>query len=156
DAHYQECLEIGELLGDPDACFRGLKGLVVTARTRGNLPRAESDAMRLVAWALRLQRADFESAARHDLAVIFGLQGRHRESIAEFEEALCLHDGEYRERITMDLAFARAQVGELEQARLTFMSVVESSTDHGNVLLARVNLIQIYGAYGDRRSIDAQ
>src|SRR5262249_44090964 len=70
EIHYHQCVEIGELLDDPDACFRGLKGLAVTARTRGNLPKAEADAARLVAWAMKLGRVDFESPARHDLAVI--------------------------------------------------------------------------------------
>jgi tetratricopeptide (TPR) repeat protein len=156
DAHYQRCVEIGELLDDPDARFRGLKGIAMTARTKGNLPRAEADTVRLLEWAVQLGRLDFESEARHHLGVILGLQGRHHESICELERALAATGGEHHDRLMMDLAFSRAQTGQLERARLAFMTVVENSSDQQTVLLARVNLIQIYSAYGDRVSIDAQ
>jgi tetratricopeptide (TPR) repeat protein len=156
DLHYQNCIEIGTSLDDAEAVFRGLSGMTMTTRGRGNLPRAEASAESLVAWTVRLERPDFESLARHTLGVILGLQGKHVDSIAEFQKALSTCAPSERERVLLDLAFARAQLGFVVEARDTFIRILKSTSDQHCAVIARINLIQVYGALRDRMALEAQ
>lgn len=155
-AQYECCLQIAERLGDAEAVYRGRAGLTRIARERGNLPLAEELASDLVSWTAQQGDGELESQARQGLAVTLGLRGKYEDARQELERALILSSPEWRHRVLNDLAFVWAQTGDLERARDAFVDLAATNPERHCALMARVNLIQVFGSLGDAAAVDEQ
>lgn len=153
--HYDACIEIGERLESVEAIYWGRVGLCLVARTRGDLPRAERLCRELGHWARELPRPDLEAHVLHTLAVTLGLRGRLHEAIECLERAIPAIPNSDRSRAIGNLGYMRLQTGDYAGARDLFLTQTCDATDAYQVLVAHVNLIEIYGALGDRAQVDA-
>lgn len=153
--HYGACVELGQRLGTSDAVFWGRNGHCQLVKQRGNLPRAEAMYERLANWGRRIGRPDIEAHARHALGITIGIRGRLREGLAHVEAALPASTESERIRVLTNIAYMRLQLGEQEQARDTFMEVVRVAKDRYEANVAHVNLIELFGAAGNRDEVEA-
>lgn len=152
--HYDACIEIGERLESAEAIYWGRVGLCLIVQTRGNLPQAERLCRKLTQWTRDLPRADLEAHALHVLAITLGLRGRLHEAIECLERAVPAIPSSDRSRAIVNVGYMRLQTGDYSGARDIFLTLTREATDAYAISVAQVNLIEIYGALGDRAQVD--
>jgi tetratricopeptide (TPR) repeat protein len=154
-SHYSVCIQIGRTIRTPEPVFWGRRGIVSVIVERGNLPRAERFARRLVNWVCRYERPALEAVARNGFAIVLGLRGKFRESLEQFEVALPLASGIERDRILCNIAVAHLYLGEPERARNLHFALI-THPDSYTAWRARVNLIDVYLTLGETDNAEAE
>src|SRR5262249_29194319 len=129
-SHYCACIQVGRAIRDPEPVFWGRRGIVSVIIERGNLPRAERFARRLVNWVCPLGRPILEAVARNGFAIVLGLRGRLGESLQQFEFALPLASGTERDRILCNIAVVHLYLGEPERARDLHLSLTHHADSY--------------------------
>ena len=147
-------LEIGfVILRGRSACSTGV---VHVSWSRGNLPAAERQARRLLELCKANGRRDLISVAYHDLGAVLCWMKRYDDGLGIRTRRSRRLAARARDRIVNDIAFTLSNRGSHDAARCLLETLVTIGSEPVSLMCARINLIQVYGALGDRAKLERQ
>lgn len=156
ESDYRRCMSLGRRFGILEAFVRGSAGLINVVTMRGNLPEAERRARRLLALCEMANRPDLASVAHHDLGCILGLMSRHDECMTHLHHALAAASGRDCDRIASDIGLTLVEQGHAKAARRLYETLLAVGSEPLAILIANVNLVQVYAALGAREELERQ
>lgn len=150
-AAYVAAEEGAQAIGDMNAQLVSRLGRAHVMRAQGNLPRARTMVEEVIADASANGLADTMSRAYADLGHVMSVQGdRHGALRATYEAFRLANDPLNRMRYLGDLGVELSELGYYDVARIAFSIVVASDTSFIINTNARLELMDIESASGNR------
>ena len=150
-AAYAAAEEGALVVSDPNSRLISRLGRAQVLRAQGNLPLARVTVEDVVAEARASDLTEVLSRAYTDLAAILALQGHRIEALtANYEAFRLAHDPVSRMRILGDLGVKLSELGYSDMARIAFEIVVGSNASFIVVTNARLELMELESAVGNR------
>jgi len=156
-AAYAAAEESATLTGDENARLLSRLGRALVLRGQGNLPRARKAIEQVIREAEPRKLVDVLSRAHTDLAAVLALQGHRLEALTANYQAFRLTDDPVsRMRILGDLGVKLSELGYYDMARVAFEIVVTSDTSFIVKTNARLELMELESATGNRVAFERQ
>jgi hypothetical protein len=156
-AAYAAAEESATLTGDENARLLSRLGRALVLRGQGNLPRARKAIEQVIREAEPGKLVDVLSRAHTDLAAVLALQGHRLEALTANYQAFRLTDDPVsRMRILGDLGVKLSELGYYDMARVAFEIVVTSDTSFIVKTNARLELMELESAMGNRVAFERQ
>src|SRR5713101_624538 len=156
-AAYAAAEESATLTGDENARLLSRLGRALVLRGQGNLPLARNAIEQVIREAEPRQLVDVLSRAHIDLAAVLALQGHRLEALtANYQAFRLTHDPVSRMRILGDLGVKLSELGYYDMARVAFEIVVTSDTSFIVKTNARLELMDLESATGNRVAFERQ
>ena len=150
-AAYAAAEEGALVVSDANSRLISRLGRAQVLRAQGNLPLARVTVEDVVAEARASDLTEVLSRAYTDLAAILALQGHRIEALtANYEAFRLAHDPVSRMRILGDLGVKLSELGYSDMARIAFEIVVGSNASFIVVTNARLELMELESAVGNR------
>ncbi len=150
-AAYMAAEESAVAVDDANARLLSRLGRAHVMRSQGNLPMARAAVEGVIAEAGARQLTDVLSRAYADLGHVLAVQGDRLEALKATYEAFRLtHDPVTQMRILGDLGVELSELGFHDVARVAFEVVVASNTSFIVETNARVELMDLESAAGNR------
>lgn len=150
-AAYAAAEEGALVVSDSNSRLISRLGRAHVFRAQGNLPLARTTVEEVVAEARVSGLTDVLSRGYTDLAAVLSLQGHYLEALtANYEAFRLAQDPVSRMRILGDLGVKLSELGYWDLARVAFEVVVASNTSFIVTANARLELMHIESAVGNR------
>jgi len=150
-AAYAAAEEGAATIGDWNARLLSRLGRANVMRAQGNLPLARATVEEIIAEAGSQGLTDPLCRGYTDLAAILSLQGHGLEALrANYEAFRLSHDPLSRMRILGDIGVQLSELGHADLARVAFEIVVASNTSVIVKTNARLELMELESAVGNR------
>lgn len=148
---YGAAEEAGRACGDRIIALRGRLGRGAVLRGQGNLPASREIARSVIAEAQGAELRHIQAGAYADLGVVYMLMERRIDAlVAMYEAFLRTVDPMQRMRVLGDLGVGLAELGAEPTARVAFGIVLASSTSALLRMNARLELMALDAAAGNR------
>lgn len=152
---YELAEAAGAACGDRVLMLRGRLGVGAVLRGQGNLPASREIASAVIAEADDPELRPIQAGAYADLGVVYMLMERRIDAlVAMYEAFLRTIDPVQRMRVLGDLGIGLADVGAVDTARLAFGIVAESSSSALLRMNARLELMALDAAAGNRLAFE--